>query len=74
MFPEPQNEINYISFKCFLCPLCSHRMEMSHSKAEARVSTESSPKSSGLERCLCVCQDRTLVCLRGCFDASPQLS
>lgn len=49
--------LNYVS-----CSLCSHRMEMSHSRAEARVSTESSPMSSGYEHRV-----------RGCFYASPQL-
>lgn len=52
------------------CPLCSCRMEMSHSMAEARVSTEYFPTSFGLEPRL---YHEVSACLRGCFDGVPQL-
>ena len=35
--------------KLALCPLCSRRMEKSHSRAAARASTESCSMSAGFE-------------------------
>lgn len=61
-----------------MCPLHSRRMERSHSRAEAKVSTESFPMSTGSECRLHLQRDvtgchRMPACSWGSFDVSPQL-
>lgn len=62
----------------YVITLHSRRMERSHSRAEATVSTESFPMSTGSERRLHLQRDvtgchQTPACSWGSFDVSPQL-
>lgn len=76
---KPKSFVSTFVFLTYeLCSLCTHRMEKSHSKAEARVSTKSCPKSVAIRRPVQLYwplneHQQVPVHLGVCFYVSPRL-